>query len=126
MHKIHLRKPWSILVDGERWIERADIPETEASSSSDETQLHVYHRKFNATQAVLDSEVQLRIDQWHGDLIAIELNDQPVDFFVTSPAELLANLSGQLRSHNEIRIFLARGVESVPRLSGNVYLTLVE
>lgn len=126
MHKIFLRKPWSILVDGESWIERVDIPETEASSSSDETQLHVYHRKFNATQAVLDSEVQLRIDQWHGDLIGIELNDQPVDFFVSNPTELLANLTGHLRSHNEIRIFLARGVESGPRLSGNVYLTLVE
>lgn len=121
MHVIHLRRPWSIIADNNKQIDQVDVPEINPLLAEDSLE-HCYCRKFNATPAVLNSKVVLRLSGYHGCLTDVRLNQQSISFDCQSSGFVTVALTGYLRPHNELKLTIVRYDDQCPRLTGDVVL----
>ncbi|NNE00659.1 MAG: hypothetical protein HKN47_25365 [Pirellulaceae bacterium] len=127
-HVIRLRRPWTRCVAGGSESTKIDVPEIDAaqsvisrSTATTPSADVIYQRRFNRPSGLdADSQVQLRIETWQGNLVSVHLNDVPLD---------LANnidITSQVRDHNLLSIQLAPRDDQLPRLTGPVNLAILQ
>ncbi len=122
MHVIHLRKPWSILMDHDQWTRSVDVPDLDQVRAEIRASRRTYFRSFNATPGLLASHVKMRITEWSGDLEEVSLNQHSIEFYPSENREVVVDVTQFLQTRNELRIALLNLEGVSPQLTGEVFL----
>lgn len=122
MHVIHLRKPWSILMDHEQWTRSVDVPDLDQVRAEIRASRRTYFRSFNATPGLLASRVKIRITEWSGDLEEVSLNQHSIEFYPSENREVVVDVTHFLQTRNELRIAMLNREGVSPQLTGEVFL----
>ncbi|MEL6105664.1 MAG: hypothetical protein AAFU85_06495 [Planctomycetota bacterium] len=119
MHRIRLRRPWTLeTADGEQ--QRVDAPDERRQTAA-----ATYSRSFNLPTSInATTEVTLVIESWHAESATVLLND--ASLVLDSNFPFRENITGRLRPVNRIDVKLTAGVDGRLALDGAVWLEILE
>ena len=120
MHRIRLRRPWGLEIDGGESL-RVDVPDEPRAGNR-----AVYSRSFNRPTSIDEStDVTLVVESWNADSGSVRVNGKQLESTNSTDFPRRLSLRGHLQATNRIELIL-QSTETGLSLNGAVSLEIAE